>query len=153
MAIPPGVPRRASRPADPAATAVIRRWTDALRRSDITRAAALWAVPSTVQNATPVLTLASAKDVRSFNSSLSCGSQLVSARAGSGGFTVAVFILTHRPGADCGAGAGHTARTAILVAGGKIVQWYRLPDDPDAQAPGTTAPEPQTLQGQNSATV
>lgn len=132
LQIPREVPFKATGSGDPKAIKVIRLWTDALRRSDVDRASALWAVPSKVQNGTPVLTLDSAADVRLFNDSLSCGSQLVSALGGRNGFTVAVFKLTSRPGADCGTGRGNDARTAILVRGGKIVEWYRLPDDPDA---------------------
>lgn len=62
--------------------------------------------------------------MRFFNDSLSCGSRLVSALGGRNGFTVAVFKLTSRPGADCGTGTGNDARTAILVRGGRIAEWY-----------------------------
>lgn len=140
--IPANVPLKATGAGDPKAIKVIRLWTEALRRSDVDAASALWAVPSKVQNGTPVLALATPADVRLFNDSLSCGSQLVSALGGRNGFTVAVFVLTARPGADCGTGVGNRARTAILVRGGKITEWYRLPDDPDAPAPDA-APLPQ----------
>ena len=141
-AIPPDVPLRATRAGDPAAIKVIRLWSDALRRSRVTRASSFWAVPSKVQNDTPVLTLATASDVRAFNGSLPCGSRLVSARGAPRGFTIAVFKLTRRPGATCGSGIGHAARAAILVRGGKIAEWYRLPNDPDAPAPqGPAAPQ------------
>lgn len=132
LAIPSEVPLKATGAGDPEAIKVIRLWTDALRRSDVDRASAMWAVPSKVQNGTPVITLDTAADVRLFNDSLSCGSQLVSALGGKNGFTVAVFKLTNRPGADCGSGTGNDARTAIRVRSGRIVEWYRLPDDPDA---------------------
>ena len=138
-AIPPDVPLRATRAGDPAAIKVIRLWSDALRRSQVTRASSFWALPSKVQNDTPVLTLATASDVRAFNGSLPCGSRLVSARGAPRGFTIAVFKLTRRPGANCGSGTGYDARTAILVRGGKIAEWYRLPDDPDAPAPQAPA--------------
>jgi hypothetical protein len=82
-----------------------------------------------------VITLGSTTDVETFNGSLSCGSQLLSALGAKGSaFTVAVFKLTKRPGADCGTGTGQRARTAIRVRAGKIAEWYRLPDDPDAPA-------------------
>lgn len=135
LAIPPEVPLKATGAGDPKATKVIRLWTDALRRSDVDKASAMWTVPSKVQNGTPVITLHTAADVRLFNDSLSCGSQLVSALGGRNGFTVAVFKLTDRPGADCGTGTGNRARTAILVRGGRIAEWYRLPDNPDTPAP------------------
>jgi len=144
LAIPGKVPLRSSGTGDPADITVIRLWTDALRRSDVNGASALWAVPSKVQNGTPVLTLASRSDVRLFNDSLSCGSRLVSALGAENGYTIAVFVLTNRPGGDCGTGVGNHARTAILVRSGKIVEWYRLPEDPDAPRPAPQQPaEPQ----------
>ena len=131
--LPARIPLEGTRPGDPAAIKVIRLWSEALRRSDVKAASALWAVPSKVQNGTPVIPLASASDVRAFNGSLSCGSQLVSALGAKGSaFIVAEFKLTKRPGADCGTGTGQRARTAIRVKDGKIAEWYRLPDDPDA---------------------
>ena len=133
--LPAQIPLEGTGPGDPAAIKVIRLWSEALRRSDVEAASALWAVPSKVQNGTPVIPLASAEDVRTFNGSLSCGSQLVSALGAKGSaFIVAVFKLTKRPGADCGTGTGQRARTAIRVRDGKIAEWYRLPDDPDAPA-------------------
>ena len=139
LALPGSVPLRDSGPGDLAAIRVIRRWSDALRRSDIERASALWAAPSKVQNGTPVLTLGSPATVRLFNDSLSCGSLLVSALGARDGFTIAIFKLTRRPGADCGTGTGQRARTAIRVREGKIAEWYRLPDDPNAPAPAQPA--------------
>lgn len=129
-------PRAAeSAAADPAAVKVIRRWSDALRRSDVALASSLWAAPSKVQNGTPLLTLRSRAAVRLFNDSLSCGSRLVSAVRAAHGFTLAVFKLTQRPGADCGSGTGNRARAAIRVRGGRIAEWYRLSDDPADPAP------------------
>jgi hypothetical protein len=142
LALPPEVPLKATGAGDPKAIKVIRLWTDALRRSDVDRASALWAVPSKVQNGTPVLTLATFADVRLFNDSLSCGSQLVSALGARNGFTVAVFKLTDRPGADCGTGTGNHARTAILVRGGRIAEWYRLPDAEARRRPAPAPAEP-----------
>jgi len=135
LALPQGVPLRASGTADPAAVRVIRLWSDALRGSDVARASSFWATASKVQNGTPLLTLTSIAEVRAFNGSLSCGSMLTSALGGRNGYTIAVFKLTRRPGADCGTGTGNHARTAIRVRGGKIAEWYRLPEDPDAPAP------------------
>jgi hypothetical protein len=141
LEIPQKVPRKGSTEADPRAIEVIRGWTNALRRSDVRPAAGRLEVPSKVQNGTPVLTLDTLADVRLFNDSLSCGSRLVGARGAADGFTVADFRLTNRPGADCGSGTGHRARAAILVRGGRIAEWYRIPD-PGAPEPGTpTAPQ------------
>ena len=129
LAIPRSVPLRESTTGDPVAIKVIRLWSEALRRGDVERASSFWAVPSKVQNVTPVLTLASAAQVRRFNRSLPCGAMLTSGLGARNGFTIAVFALTRRPGADCGSGTGHHARTAIRVRGAKITDWYRLPDD------------------------
>ncbi len=149
LAIPGGVPRRESDVGDPAAIKVIRLWSDALRRGDVELASTFWAIPSKVQNGTPVLTLATAADVRVFNGSLSCGSMLTSALGARNGFTIAIFKLTRRPGADCGTGTGQHARTAIAVRNGKIAEWYRLPDDPNAPLPAPEVPqaEPQPPAG------
>ena len=57
-----------------------------------------------------------------------------------GGFTVLRFRLTERVGGDCMGAAGHAARGAIRVRANKIVEWYRLPDDPDDEQ--REAPEP-----------
>ena len=141
--LPARIPLKGTVPGDPAAIKVIRLWSEALRRSDVKAASALWAVPSKVQNGTPVIPLATSKDVQTFNGSLSCGSQLVSGLGAKGSaFIVAEFKLTKRPGADCGTGTGRRARTAILVRDGRIAEWYRLPDDPDAPAPGSPATSP-----------
>jgi hypothetical protein len=52
-----------------------------------------------------------------------------------------VFVLTQRPGGNCGTGAGKTARGAVRVAHGRIVEWYRLPDDPGQQQPDAAVTE------------
>lgn len=133
LALPPGIPRTATGPADATATKTIRAWAQALGRGDVTRAVSYWAVPAKIQNATPVLTLSSRADLRLFNGSLACGAVLTGAGSARG-YTIATFRLTERPGGNCGGGTGHSARTAILVRGGRITGWYRLPD------PGTAPP-------------
>ena len=149
LAIPRGVPLRESTAGDPAAIKVIRLWSEALRAGDVALAASFWAVPSKVQNGTPVLMLATVAEVRAFNETLPCGSMLTSALGAPRGFTIAIFKLTRRPGADCGTGTGQHARTAIRVRRGKIAEWYRLPDDPNAPLPAPDAPraEPQPPPG------
>jgi hypothetical protein len=121
--------------ADPAQAKVIRDWADALRGGDIAAASALWAVPSKVQNGTPVLVLGSAAAVRLFQSSLPCGARVTASGSAPRDFTIVTVRLTRRRGASCGSGTGNSARTAIRVRGGKIVEWYRLPDDPGNPAP------------------
>jgi hypothetical protein len=130
--LPAYVPLKASLPPDPQRTAVVRAWSAALRAGDIAAANALWAAPAKVQNGTPVLKLSTPAQIAIFNGSLPCGSVVTQAGGAPGGFVVATVRLTRRKGADCGSGTGNTARTAIRVRGGRIVEWYRLPDDPDA---------------------
>ena len=131
---PAAVPRRGAEPADPAAVSVIKRWTAALRRGDVERAASYFAIPSTFQNATPVLTLDSRGEVVAVNLSLPCGAVVQRAR-GAGDFTIVTFRLTERRGGDCGTGTGRTTGGAIRVAGGKIREWYRLFDADDPRPP------------------
>lgn len=138
LELPAGVPLKPTGPAVAGQARVVRAWTAALRAGDIEAASALWAVPSMVQNGTPVVALTSSRAVRAFNASLPCGSVVTSAGRAGGDFTITTLRLTARRGAQCDAAAGATARTAILVRGGKIVEWYRLPDDPDA--PGLLPP-------------
>ena len=128
--IPARVPRRGTGPADPASTRVIRAWLRELREGHLQSAARYFAVPSRVQNGTPVFTLRSRRETLVFNATLPCGAIADGARS-AGRFTVLRFRLTERVGGDCMGAAGHAARGAIRVHGGKIVEWYRLPDDPD----------------------
>ena len=143
LALPRTVPQRATGPASRAATRVIRRWLAALERGDLVRAAHFFALPSKFQNTgTPVLHIDTERERIAINLSLSCGARAEKS-GGAGRYTIVLFRLTERsgPGADCGAGTGETARGAILVAGGLIREWYRLPDDPGAEpaVPPTTA--------------
>lgn len=135
LALPAGIPRAATGPADAAATRTIRRWAQALQRGDVARAVTYWAVPAKIQNGTPVLTLRSREDVRLFNGSLACGAKLTGAGAARG-YTIATFRLTERPGGNCAGGTGHSARTAVEVRAGRIAGWYRLPDA--GTAPGAS---------------
>jgi hypothetical protein len=137
LGLPERVPLAGSGAADPAQAKVIRAWAGALRGGDVAGASALWALPSTAQNATAPLRLRSRADVRAFNASLPCGAVVTQSRAGAHGFTIVTVRLTHRRGADCGPGVGGVARTAIRVHDGRIAEWYRLPDDPRAPVPDT----------------
>jgi hypothetical protein len=67
------------------------------------------------------------------NLSLTCGAK-AERTGGAGAYTIVRFRLVERPGpgGGCGAGTGGAARGAILVSGGLIREWYRLPDDPSA---------------------
>jgi len=139
LALPAYVPTRSEGGGERRAIEVIRGWSEALRLGDIDRASSFWGLPAKIQNATPVLTLRSRDDVRAFNLSLTCGAILTAAGKAKE-FTILKMRLAARRGADCGSGVGKPARTAIRVEGDKIVEWYRLPDDPEAPRP---APPPR----------
>jgi hypothetical protein len=140
LALPKGVPDRATGPADRASARVIRRWLAALNRGDVERAAHFFALPSKFQNfGTPVLTVDSEQERIAINLSLTCGAKAVQT-GGAGRFTIVTFRLIERRGGDCGQGTGGTARGAIRVAGGKIREWYRLPDRPGGQPHAPPAP-------------
>jgi hypothetical protein len=140
LALPKGVPDRATGPADRTSARVIRRWLAALNHGDVERAAHFFALPSKFQNfGTAVLTVDSERERIAINLSLTCGAKAV--RTGSAGrFTIVTFRLIERPGGDCGRGTGGTARGAIRVAGGKIREWYRLPDRPGGEPKAPPAP-------------
>lgn len=115
---------------------VVRAWSDAMRRGDIEGASRLFAVPATVANGTPETALRSAAAVRAFNESLPCGST-VTAVVPHAGVLLVDFVLTDRPGADCGDGAGHSARAALQIRDGRIVKWIRLGVSGDDGQPRT----------------
>jgi hypothetical protein len=132
LQLPPNVPRRATGPASAASTRVIRRWLAALDRGDVLRAAHFFALPSKFQNSgTPVLHIDTEDERIAVNLSLTCGAK-AERTGGAGAYTIVLFRLTERkgPGGGCGGGVGATARGAILVHGGLIREWFRLPDDP-----------------------
>jgi hypothetical protein len=137
LALPKGVPQRATGRVRPASARVIRRWLAALGRGDVERAAHFFALPSKFQNTgTPVLHIDSEIERIAINMSLTCGAR-AERMGGAGAYTIVRFRLIDRPGpgGGCGSGTGATARGAILVAAGKIREWYRLPDEPSAPAP------------------
>jgi hypothetical protein len=111
--------------ADPADIAVVRGWSDDLRRGDVKAASARFAVPSSVANNTPVIRLETRGEVEFFNESLPCGSKLLSTERRRG-LIIATFELTERPGGICGSGTGHTAQAAFEIRNGKIVRWLRV---------------------------
>lgn len=140
LRLPAHVPRRAHGAADQASVRVIARWLHALRSGDERRAARFWATGSKFQNATPVLTIDTSIEKLAIQRSLPCGARIKMAN-GPAPFVVLVFTLTSRRGGDCGAAAGQIARGAIRVAGGRIAEWYRLPDDPNQPEPAAAATE------------
>jgi hypothetical protein len=142
LQVPKSVPQRATGPARPSSTRVIRRWLAALDGGDVERAAHYFALPSKFQNTgTPVLHIDSEEERIAVNLSLTCGAR-AERTGGAGAYTIVLFRLVERtgPGGGCGAGVGATARGAILVSGGLIREWYRLPDDPSAAPDAPAAP-------------
>ena len=115
---------------------VIRGWADALRRGDVERAAAFFALPVRIFTGTPpAQTLIDLEAVRAFNAGLPCGARLRDTRRGPGSRVVATFVLTERPGPGrCGEGTGRLAATAFLIEGRRIVQWLRGPDPPQPES-------------------
>lgn len=126
-----GAPRGfATGPAGARAVAVIRAWSDALRRGDVHAAALYFQIPSLFFDGGPVVELHSVQDAEQANEELSCGARLLSASR-HGQYVDALFLLTNRPGpggGGCGSGTGQTARTFFLIQNGRIVEWLRVPD-------------------------
>lgn len=123
---PPPAPRVRALPANPQEVAVIRRWSDTLRAGRVNAASRFFHVPALAQNGGPELPLKSLTDVRIFNSSLPCGAVLLDARRVAGGYTLAVFRLTDRPGGGCGTGTGQRAAAAFRFQDGLISDWRRV---------------------------
>jgi hypothetical protein len=132
-------PRGSATPAPPtgpvtkAEKAVIVGWTDALRNGEIERAASYWRVPAIAANGSQPFRLVTRAAVRQFNEGLTCGAKVESVERDQR-YVVATFRLTNRkgrPGA-CGQGVGNRARTVFLLREGKIAQWIRASDPPDA---------------------
>jgi hypothetical protein len=123
----PNAPRVRGVPARPRDVALIRRWADTLRAGRVAAAARLFHLPTLVENGTGELALTTERAARGFNASLPCGAELLRAKRVVGGYTIAVFRLTERPGGDCGPGTGHEAATAFRFSGGRISEWRRVP--------------------------
>src|SRR4029079_4778156 len=89
-------------------------------------------LPSKFQNSgTPVLHIDNEDERIAVNLSLTCGAKPEKTVC-AGAYTIVQCRRTERtrPGGGCGGGVGATARGAILVHGGLIREWYRLPHDP-----------------------
>jgi hypothetical protein len=132
---PKRVPTRATHPADPAARRVIDGWLRELRRGHLRAAARYFAIPSTFQNATPVMHLDDAREVRAVVSGFPCGA-VATRYAGAGRYTLVRFRLTERTGGDCHGAAGNTTGGAIRVVHGHIKEWYRLYDPEEIHPTG-----------------
>lgn len=120
-------------PVTKAEKAVVRGWADALRHGDVERAVRYWRVPAIASNGDQPFKLVTRAAVRRFNDALTCGAKLESVERDQA-YVLATFRLTNRRGRDgaCGQGVGNRARTLFLLRDGKIVQWIRASDPPDA---------------------
>lgn len=138
----------------PAAVAVIRDWSDALRRGDVRGAARFFALPSVMINGTDaagdavLMPIGTRAEAEVANESLPCGALLLSTDQ-RGRYINALFRLTGRPGpggSTCGTGVGQTARTNFVIMNGRILEWIRAPDDPGdngtPSVPTPTQPSP-----------
>jgi hypothetical protein len=128
-------------PTDDVSARVIRKWSGALTGGDVTRAARFFALPSKVQNGTPVVTLDTAEERLVFNLTFPCGAKPTSLERAVDGYTIVDFVLLERVGGECGSGTGGTARCAIRVRGGHIADWYRLPARRSAPTPSPEDPK------------
>jgi hypothetical protein len=131
--------------ADAVSSRVIRKWSGALSQGDIERAARFFALPSKVQNGTPVVTLDTAEKRLVFNVTFPCGAKPTKLEAGDNGYTIVDFVLTERVDGDCGTAIGGKARCAIRVRKGHISDWYRIPDDVRGRTPAPTPADPPEL--------
>ncbi|MHB8659710.1 MAG: hypothetical protein ACYC91_17535 [Solirubrobacteraceae bacterium] len=118
--------------------AVIKGWSRALGRGDVSAAARYFAVPSRMINnggsaaGASVISITSLAIARAANATLPCGAKFLTADQ-RGRFVNALFRLTDRPGPgghSCGPGVGLTARTNFIITHGRILEWIRAPDDP-----------------------
>jgi hypothetical protein len=137
-------------PVAPADVAVIRGWSDALRRGDVALAARYFALPSEMINGAGtggalVLNIRSFSDAIAAQKTLPCGARLISTDR-RGRYINALFALTGRPGpggSNCGGVTGTTARTNFVIADGRIVKWIRAPSDPgDGGRPAAPSASP-----------
>jgi hypothetical protein len=141
LQLPAGVPTTSDGGAADAVSArVIKKWSAALSGGDIKRAARFFALPSKVQNGTPVVTLDTAEKRLVFNVTFPCGAKPTKLEAGGNGYTIVDFVLTERVDGNCGNGVGGKARTAIRVRGGHISDWYRIPDAAVSPSPSPSPP-------------
>lgn len=105
--------------------AVVKRWSDAVRTRDYRTAAALFALPSTIENGVTVRATKRA-DVDIFNRSLSCGSVLTGTAPAGGNRLLATFKLVRGPGGPCKG----KAQVRLRIEDGRITEWIRIDSGP-----------------------
>ena len=135
LLVPKGVPTEAGgQPADREDLAVVRRWLAALTQADIAAAADTFADGTVVQNLQPPMRLPDRAARIAFNEQFPCGAEIVDASSVKG-YLVVTYRLTDRVDSPCDGPGGKAAGT-IKVEGGKMTEWYRLPDPPqEPEAP------------------
>ncbi len=137
LLVPEGVPTTAKgEPADAQDLAVVERWLAALTLGDIPAAADTFADGAVVQNLQPPIRLTDRALRIRFNDGFPCGAELSSASSVKG-YLVVTYRLTDRKSSPCD-GPGGSAAGTIKVEGGKMTEWYRLPNPPagDEEEPG-----------------
>jgi len=136
LMVPKGVPTEANgQPADPEDLAVVKRWLAALTRGNVEAAADTFADGAVVVNLQPRRRLPDRAARVAFNEQFPCGAEIVDASSVKG-FLVVTYRLTDRVDSPCDGPGGRAAGT-IKVEGGKMTEWYRLPDplqEPEAPA-------------------
>ena len=124
---PRGVPQAPTGTAvDRGDAEVITTWARRLARGNERGAASLFALPMKFQNATPVLTIDTPRERLAIQVSLSCGAR-VTKLEGAGRYVIASYVLKGRPGGQ--RSCSGSAKSAIRVAAGRIVEWYRVVDE------------------------
>jgi|tagenome__1003787_1003787.scaffolds.fasta_scaffold18585170_1 hypothetical protein len=116
--------------------AVIRGWSDALRRGNVEAATRYFAVPATVETDAHGTTfiLRARKELRFFNRTLPCGAELTRWQRGPHRLVVATFKLTTRRGGKCDTTPGTLAAVAFLIRHRHIEQWLRVNVPPAANS-------------------
>jgi len=118
-------PTHAGEPVTRAEIAVIRGWSEAVRRGDVEAATRYFAVPATIENG-PKVVMRAREQLRLFNRTLPCGAKLTGWERGPHRFVVATFRLTDRRGGRCDAAPGTPAAVAFLIRHRHIEQWLRV---------------------------
>lgn len=133
--VPKGVPTRSTgAAADPEQLKVVQRWLAALTNADIEAAADTFADGAVVQNLTAPLKLEDRSARITFNRSFPCGAE-ASAASSVKGYLIVVYRLTDRRGSGCD-GPGGSAASTIKVEGGRMTEWYRLPNPAGGRSEG-----------------
>ena len=127
LLVPKGVPTEANgEPADPQQLAVVERWLRALTQGDVGAAAETFADGAVVQNLQPPMRLPDRAAREAFNRQFPCGAEIVDSSSVKG-YLVVTYRLTDRVDSRCDGPGGKAAGT-IRVEGGRMTEWYRLPD-------------------------